>query len=46
MHSEDHSYSGVQLAVWNVSEEKLDQRYFPATYLKLLTITILPLGQL
>ena len=46
MHSEDHSYSGVQLAAWNVSGEKLDQKYFPATYLKLLTTTVLLLGQL
>ena len=41
-----HSYPGVQLAVWNVTEEKLHQKYFPATYLKLLTTSILPVGQL
>ena len=33
MRDEDHSYSGVQLAAWNVFEEKLHQGYFPVTYL-------------
>ena len=46
MRGRDHSYPGVQLAAWNVTEEKLHQIYFPATYLKLLTISILPVGQL
>ena len=32
----DHSYSGASVAVWNVTEEKRNQRYFPVTYLKLL----------
>ena len=41
----DHSYPGVQLAAWNVTEEKLNQRYFPVTYLKLLTTSILLVGQ-
>ena len=30
----DHSYPGVQLVTWNVTEEKLHQIYSPATYLK------------
>ena len=42
----DHSYLGVQFAAWNVTEENLLQRYFPPTYLKLLTTSILPTGQL
>ena len=46
MRGRDHSYPGVQLAAWNVTEEKFHQIYFPATYLKLLTISILPVGQL
>ena len=46
MHGGDHSYPGVQLAAWNVTKEKLHQIYFPATYLKLLTTSILPVGQL
>ena len=46
MHSEDHYYQGVQLAAWNVTKEKLHQICFPATYLKLLTTFILPVGQL
>ena len=46
MCGEDHPYPGVQLAAWNATEEKLHQRYFPANYLKLLTISILTVGQL
>ena len=46
MHGGDHSYLGEQLAPWNVTKEKLHQIYFPATYLKLLTTSILPVGQL
>ena len=46
MHGGDHSYPGVLLAPWNVTKEKLHQIYFPATYLKLLTTSILPVGQL
>ena len=42
----DHSYPGVQLAAWDVTEEKLHQGYFLATYLKLLTTSILPVGKL
>ena len=42
----DHSYPGVQLAAWNVTEEKLHQRYYSANYLQLLTTFILPVGQL
>ena len=46
MHGGDHSYPGVQLAAWNVTKEKLHQIYFHATYMKLLTNSILPVGQL
>ena len=46
MHGGDDSYSAVQLAAWNVIKEKLHQIYFPATYMKLLTTSILPVGQL
>ena len=42
----DCSYPGVQLAAWNVTEEKCHQKYFPATYLKLFTTPFLPVGQL
>ena len=42
----DHSYLGVQFAAWNVTKENIHQRYFPPTYLKLLTTSILPAGQL
>ena len=42
----DHSHPGVQLAAWNANREKLHPRYFLATYLKLLTTSILPLEQL
>ena len=42
----DHSHPGVQLVPWNVTEEKLHQRYFLATYFKLLTTPILSVGQL
>ena len=46
MRGGDHSNSGVQLAAWNVTKENLHQRYFPATYLKLLVTSIVPVGQL
>ena len=46
MRGGDHFYAGVQLAAWNVTKEKLHQRYFSTTYLKLFTTSILPLGQL
>ena len=46
MRSGDHSYPGVQLASWNVTEETLHQIYFPASYFKLLTTSILPVEQL
>ena len=42
----DHSYPGIQLAAWNVTIEKLHQIYFIAIYLKLLPISILPMGRL
>ena len=42
----NHSNAGVDLVAWNVTEEKLDQKYYPVTYLKLLTTSILPVGQL
>ena len=46
MRGEDHFYPGVQLVTWNLTQEKLHRMYFPATYLKLLTTSILPVGQL
>ena len=46
MHGVDHSYTSVQLATWNATKEKLHQIYFAVTYLKLLTTSILPMGQL
>ena len=36
----------VQLTAWNVTKEKLHQIYFPETYLKLLTTSIISVGQL
>ena len=38
------SYTGIQFAAWNITEEKFHQRYFPATYLKLLKTSIIPHG--
>ena len=46
MRGGDHLYPGVQLAVWNVTKEKLHKIYFPVTYLRLLITSILPIGQL
>ena len=46
MYGTDHSYPGVQLAAWNVTEEKLHQRYYSENYLQLLTTFVLPVGQL
>ena len=46
MRGGDHSYPGVQLAVWNVTENRLHCRYFPANFFKLVTTPILPVGQL
>ena len=46
MPSGNHTYPGVQLAAWNVTEQRLYRRYFPAIYLKLLTTPILLDGQL
>ena len=42
----NHSYPGVQLAVWNVTEDRLHDIYFPANCLKLVTTPILPVEQL
>ena len=46
MHGGDYPYPGVQPAAWNVTKGKLHQIYFPATYLKILKTSILPVGQL
>ena len=46
LESGDQSCSGVQLTAWNVTKEKLHQTCFLATYLKLLTNSILTVGQL
>ena len=46
MRVRDHSYPVAQLAAWNVTVEKLHQRYFPVTCLKLLANPILPVEQL
>ena len=37
MRGRDQSYPGARLAAWSVAKVKLYQRYFSATYLKLLT---------
>lgn len=42
----DHSYPTVPLAAWNVTENRLNQRYFPVNFLKLLRTPILTVGQL
>ena len=42
----DQFYPGIQPAACNVAEGKLHQRYFPETYLKLLTTPTQPVGQL
>ena len=41
MRGGDHFYPGVQFAAWNVTEGKLRQIYFSATFLKLLATSIL-----
>ena len=46
MRDGDYPYPDVQLAAWNITEGKLCQRYFPTTYLKLHTTSILPVGLL
>ena len=46
MRGGDHSYPGIQLAAWNVTEDKLHQICFSATHLKLPATSILPMGQL
>ena len=46
MRGEDRFYPGVQLVTWNLTQEKLHRMYFLATYLKLLTTSILTVGQL
>ena len=46
MRDEDHSYPGVQLAAWNVTEDQLHRNYFPENTLKLVTSPIVPVGQL
>ena len=46
MRGGDHSYPGVQLVTWSDTEENVHQIYFPATNLRLLTTSILPVGQL
>ena len=38
----DHSYPGVQLAAWKVTEDRLYHRFFPVNFLKLLTILSYP----
>ena len=46
MRGGDNSYLGLHLAAWNVTEDRLHRRYFPANFLKLVTTPILPVGQL
>ena len=46
MRGGDHSYQGVELAVWNVTKENVHQIYFIATCLKLLAASTLPVGRL
>ena len=33
----DHSYPGVQFAAWNIIKDRFHRRYFPASFLKLVT---------
>ena len=37
MRGGDYSYLGIQLEAWNVTEDRLPHRYFPAIFLKLVT---------
>ena len=46
MRGGDHSYPGVPHAAWNFTKENFHQIYFPATYLKQLTTSMLPVVQL
>ena len=46
MRGGNHSYPGVQLAAWNLTEDRLYHRQFPTDFLKLLTAPILPVGRL
>ena len=46
MRGEYHSYQGVQLAAWTVTEDRLHHRYFPTNLFKLVTTPILPVEQL
>ena len=46
MRGGEHSYTGVQLAAWNVTTENLHQIHCIVTYLKLLATSILPVGRL
>ena len=40
------SYPVVQLATWNVTEDRLCHGYFSANFLTLFTTPILPIGQM
>ena len=42
----DHSYPGVQLAAWNVTENKLHHIHFSGNFLKLVATPMLLVGQL
>ena len=46
MRDGDHSYAHVHLAAWNITNETFHQVHFHATYLKLITTSFLPVGQL
>ena len=46
MRGGDYSYPGVQLEAWNITEDRLHRRYFPANFFKLVTTPVLLVGQL
>ena len=46
MRDGDYSNPDLQLATWNVTEDRLHFRYFPANFLKFLITTILIVVQL
>ena len=41
MRGGDHYYPGVQFAAWNVTEEKVHQRYFPAIFFYIIGTSVM-----
>ena len=35
MHGRDHSYPGLQLAAWHVTEDRLPHLYFPVNFFEI-----------